>query len=432
MNILYGIIDTFAAVIELSMGMIFTGCFVEKRDNKHNRTISIIIFVLYIVFNFVTVNIEAYSVVRGMVLVFLLIILSLNYYRNNVYKIVVMAITHYLMVSLIDYSTVAIMTYGMKKEFVFFTNMTMFRVTGTFISKGLLIAFIIFMYKRSKLLRSIKSYYLTGFFVLTTCILLFSQYIFGNFMKRNQIYITEVLMFVLLLMIEVLVFYLFSVMAMDYETKETVKLLNLYNDLLQKSAEDEKRNFQMWQERIHDYKHHVIYMQELLERHNYNELEEYMKEETGNLKQYATVIDSGYYEIDAVINSKMMLAEGWGIHICCTVNLPTDLKLDKGVMVSCLANLLDNAINAEKTQDEKNIEIVINYMKGNLYIKVVNHSEERVNFEASSKKENNWHGIGLKSVKDQVEKNNGFFKIQQESDQVIAMIVFYDVKHKKN
>lgn len=157
-----------------------------------------------------------------------------------------------------------------------------------------------------------------------------------------------------------------------------------------------------------------------------------MKEETGNLKQYATVIDSGYYEIDAVINSKMMLAEGWGIHICCTVNLPTDLKLDKGVMVSCLANLLDNAINAEKTQDEKNIEIVINYMKGNLYIKVVNHSEERVNFEASSKKENNWHGIGLKSVKDQVEKNNGFFKIQQESDQVIAMIVFYDVKHKKN
>lgn len=428
MNIFYAIIDTVATTLEMSMGLLFVSCFVEKKSNKHYRIVNTMLIVCCLIMNVITTNIEVFSSIRGIVITVVIMIMSWNYSRDNKYKIIVMSITYCLLVNLIDFSTVAIMTYGMKKEFSFFTNMTLFRVAGTIISKGIMIGFVLLLYTKMSALKRIKSHYLIGFFILTVTNLGFATYIFQNFMKRDQIYITEVLMFVLLLMIEVLVFYVFSMLTRDYESEERIRLLNLYNDLLQKSAENEKKSFQMWQERIHDYKHHVIYMQELLERHDYQELEDYMKEETGNLKQYAAVIDSGYYEIDAVINSKIMLAEGWGIHMCCTVNLPAGLELDKGAMVSCLANLLDNAINAEKSQDEKTIEIVINYMKENLYIKVVNHSKETVDFDVSSQKDRSWHGIGLKSVKDQVEKLNGFFKIEQESDQVIAMIVFYNVK----
>lgn len=69
-------------------------------------------------------------------------------------------------------------------------------------------------------------------------------------------------------------------------------------------------------------------------------------------------------------------------------------------------------------------------MKENIYIKIVNHKQPgKIDFEISGKENQTWHGIGLRSVKQQVKKLNGDFKLIQQSDKVIAMVVIYEVKN---
>lgn len=60
-------------------------------------------------------------------------------------------------------------------------------------------------------------------------------------MQRNQILGSETTMFLLLLFIEMLSFYSFSAMVGNKDKEEKLKLLNLYNNMLHKSLEEEKR-----------------------------------------------------------------------------------------------------------------------------------------------------------------------------------------------
>lgn len=114
----------------------------------------------------------------------------------------------------------------------------------------------------------------------------------------------------------------------------------------------------------------------------------------------------------------------------CNIGLPSGLLLDEMAMVTILGNLLNNSIRAEISSKEKFIEIHINYMKENIYIKIVNHKQPgEIDFDISSKEDPAWHGIGLRSVKQQVKKLNGDFKLIQKSNKVIAMVVIYEVKN---
>ena len=213
------------------------------------------------------------------------------------------------------------------------------------------------------------------------------------------------------------------------EKEEKLDLLNLYNKMLQESLEEEKHSFDLWSRRVHDYKNHIIYMRELLESKEYERLNKFMQEETGILKYQSSYVQSGYRGIDAIINSKMIYAQGQDIHVFCNIRLPDGLLLDEGAVVTILGNLLDNAIRAEMKLEEKFIEIHINYMQENMYIKIVNHKERgKIDFKSSSKENSKWHGIGLRSVKQQLKKMNGDFSLIQKNEKVVAIAVIYEVK----
>ena len=428
MDIVYGLLDTMAVVVEGVMCFVFVASFMKENKIRNHFILFMIAVFLNAVVNYMTISVEVYSVVRFAFFIGSMLLAQFLIYRKEYDKILVLIVTYTLFLTLIDYSTVAIMTRLSGMEFNYFQRMTSFRVYGTIISKLFLLVFVIFIQRKLPGLKKLKRIHLISLFSISGFILFFAFYMFQNFMQRNQILGSETAMFLLLLLIEMLSFYSFSAMVGNKDKEEKLKLLNLYNNMLQKSLEEEKISFDLWSGRVHDYKNHVVYMLGLLETKEYEKLKEYLQEETGNLKYQSDYISSGYKSIDVIISSKIVYARSQGIHMFCNIGLPLGLSLDEMAMVTILGNLLDNAIRAEIKSKEKLIEIDISYMKENIYIKIVNHKQPgEIDFETSTKENQTWHGIGLRSVKQQVKKLNGDFRLIQQSDKVISVVVIYEV-----
>lgn len=430
MEMVCRLLDVMAVVIEAVMCFVFVATFMKENRIRNHFVLLLIAVFLNVAMDYITLSVQAYSVFRIIFFIGTELAAQFLIYRKGYGKIFVLTVTYILVLTLIDYSIVAVMTYLSGMEFTYFQEMTSFRIYGTVVSKGFLFASIIFIRKKLQGLKNLKKIHLIFLFAISTFIMIFAFYMFQNFMERNQILGSETTMFLLLLLIEMLSFYSFSAMVGNKEKEEKLNLLNLYNNMLQKSLEEEKSSFDLWSGRVHDYKNHVVYMLELLESKEYEKLKAYMQEETGSLKYQSDYIQSGYKGIDVIVSSKTVYAKSQGIHMYCNIGIPSGLPLDEMAMVTILGNLLDNAIRAEISSKEKFIEVDINYMKENIYIKIVNHKQPgEIDFETSSKENQAWHGIGLRSVKQQVKKLNGDFKLIQQSDRVIAMVVIYEVKN---
>lgn len=436
MSIEYVLFDLVAVIIEVTMCFVFVMAFIDKNVTKKYVIGIIAANILEIVFNYITVQIKVYSVSKSIVYVGIVLIIQCWVFREYYDRIAVMSITYMLFLTLIDYSTVAIMTYLSRLEFSYFQKMTIFRIYGTLISKMILLTVVILIRKKLTGLKKLQRNYLIALFGISGSILMFAFYLFHNFMKRNYILGSETIMFILLLVIEIMAIFSLNFIIEKKENEKKLSLLNLYNNMLELSLEEEKHSFSMWSRQIHDYKNHVIYMQELLKTKEYEKLEEYMQNETGILKTQSPYVQSGYKGIDAILNSKILYAKSKDIHTVCNITIPKGLSLNEDALVTILGNLLDNAIRAEQSLDyekKKLIEINMCYMKENIYIKIVNQKgKEMINFEKSDKEEKQWHGIGLKSVREEIKKMNADFRLIQKDENVIAIIVIYDVIKEKD
>ncbi|MFA5659749.1 MAG: ATP-binding protein, partial [Oscillospiraceae bacterium] len=130
--------------------------------------------------------------------------------------------------------------------------------------------------------------------------------------------------------------------------------------------------------------------------------------------------------INAVINSKLSKCteEGIALDFKVTGSVCDFDEIELGILLS---NLFDNAIEASaKNKADKKIEIEICDNKGYLCILMKNLLDESVmesNPElVTSKSDKKCHGIGLKSVRDIVEKHDGIINFYEEGKSFAADI----------
>lgn len=192
-------------------------------------------------------------------------------------------------------------------------------------------------------------------------------------------------------------------------------LLNIHNEMLLKSLEENRKSYEVWKSKNHDYKHHLIYMTELAESGDFDNLKDYLNQEIGEIKKDTKIVQSGYIGIDLIINSKQILAQSHHLHMFCNVNLPENL-------------VLDNAITAGTEVSGSIVEVNIYMVKNNLCMKIRNQTvSEYIDFTHTSASNKLRHGIGLKSVSNSVEKMDGEFSIGERDGVVTAFKTFYNV-----
>lgn len=169
----------------------------------------------------------------------------------------------------------------------------------------------------------------------------------------------------------------------------------------------------------HDYRNHIQTMKAYATAENWDAIRNYLDLLDEDLKTVDTVIKTGNAMTDAILNSKISLANSKGIPVEADAHIPVKLRSSEIDLCCILGNLFDNAIEASmKLPEEKRMIRVYMDMKGTqLYISFTNFTAgKKLRKEGgvfrTTKGEG--HGFGLARIDAIVERLDGYISRNSE------------------
>ncbi|HCM90767.1 MULTISPECIES: sensor histidine kinase [Vagococcus] len=185
-------------------------------------------------------------------------------------------------------------------------------------------------------------------------------------------------------------------------------------------------------QKFHDLKHKI----DLIEMEtNSDKRKEYFQKIREDIQKYQSSIKTGNPVMDTILTRKNVFCIQNGIALTCIADGSLLNFLD--VMDSCslLGNTLDNAIEStlKTTNKEKRlINLRILEKADFILFSIENYSEEHITFEnglpKTTKKENAFHGYGLKSVSYIAEKYDGTMTIDYKKNWFIVNVLLPNPK----
>lgn len=169
----------------------------------------------------------------------------------------------------------------------------------------------------------------------------------------------------------------------------------------------------------HDYRNHIQAMKVMAANGNMDGIKAYLDELDIDLNTVDTVVKTGNAMADAILNSKISLAQSKSIAVHCDAHIPVKLQMSELDLCCILGNLFDNAIEASLSLPERERQIrVYMDMKGTqLYISFTNFTSGRKlnkvgNLFQTSKGEG--HGFGLVRIDNIIERLGGYLSRNSE------------------
>lgn len=210
----------------------------------------------------------------------------------------------------------------------------------------------------------------------------------------------------------------------NYEDK-----VNEYQNKVVGQQVDEVQNiYQTMRGWRHDYHNHMQTLKAHLAMKQYDLANEYLNQLEQDLNGIDFLIKTGNMNVDAILNSKLSLANTKDIHINCKATVPKELKVNDIDLCVIIGNLIDNAVEScdeVKDGSEKFLRIYIGIFKHQLYISVTNSTTElirKLDTEYITKKRGN-HGHGLKRINNIVNKYDGYINRKNEPGVFVTEIM---------
>lgn len=239
--------------------------------------------------------------------------------------------------------------------------------------------------------------------------------------RSTKIDLFLVVFFSAAILIELLLFYFVIKTGERYEQQQKTELILMKNDMLQKSLDETEQAFKLWQKSVHDYKNNIIALRQLAEDENLDGIKEYLSSENELINKKMFCIKTGHSVVDTIVNTKQRLAEEKGITFIVNATIPEKCLISELDLANILGNLIDNAIEASTSEKEPYIDLTIRQEKTFFVIKIVNKYSQELSEELkTTKKKQQFHGIGLGSVTSVIKKYEGEFSIDKEGEEVVA------------
>ncbi|MDR0382192.1 MAG: GHKL domain-containing protein [Oscillospiraceae bacterium] len=165
----------------------------------------------------------------------------------------------------------------------------------------------------------------------------------------------------------------------------------------------------------HEYKNNIIALQALINNGKSKEALEYLEKiSTETIIQENAMLQTGNPVLDAVVSTKLRLAQSHGIEINIQAVYPENNRIADNDICAIIGNLLDNAIEACERMNDIGASKFISFsllMKGkNLLLSIKNSFDGEVKKIGESYltlKDKRFHGIGIQYVNSIVEKYQG-------------------------
>jgi Signal transduction histidine kinase regulating citrate/malate metabolism len=180
----------------------------------------------------------------------------------------------------------------------------------------------------------------------------------------------------------------------------------------------------------HEYKNTMFAIEGLLSEGKYQEAEQYVKARNEVFAKVTNVVNTGNSVVNAVFNTKYAEATRKDIIVRFSINDLSDIHIEYTDLVTVLANLLNNSIEACEKCEKGNriIEVVIKAInKNELMISIKNTYNgvilKRKDHYNTTKNDSLHHGFGLENVKRVVMKLNGYMEVENDADYFKVMVV---------
>lgn len=188
-------------------------------------------------------------------------------------------------------------------------------------------------------------------------------------------------------------------------------------------------NFDNQKRKTHEYKNQISCIESLLDKKQYSKLEEYVKKIYGSLNNEPDAINTNNVIVNAILNTKYQESNAKGIVFVLRVNDLSELKMIDEDVVTILANLLNNAIEACETCGDKKVikfkfvkenDMIIIAVKNTFNYDIVYENGEIKSTKISSEDE---HGIGIKNVIKIIDKYGGSYVIEDKNKEFYFSII---------
>lgn len=234
---------------------------------------------------------------------------------------------------------------------------------------------------------------------------------------------------ILILAINTIAFYFYDALAGSYKKAMQAEKLKTENEMYYKQCELMKNSIAYTQQFRHDMKHQFAVMRDLLDSDNHEALKKHLDSLSQTFQRRAVFCTTGNIAIDSIVNYKLQQLMDIHAEIETEIAVPSDLKLEISDAISCIGNLLDNAIQALEQVDEKYLYLKIVYTEGRLMIRVKNRYAHEIRYEngeiQTTKGDRKEHGFGLKSVRTIAEQYHGTVKVNHNDKFFIVDLLLY-------
>ncbi len=169
----------------------------------------------------------------------------------------------------------------------------------------------------------------------------------------------------------------------------------------------------------HDYRNHIQVLKSYTDRGDLEAISKYLDDLEADLCTVDTVIKTGNPMTDAILNSKIALANDKKIRVEADAHIPVLLSVSAVDLCTVIGNLFDNAIEASENlpEDMRVIRVYIDLKGNQLYISFLNFTsggklKKMGNIFKSTK--GGEHGFGLGRIDDVVKRLGGYVSRNSE------------------
>lgn len=197
-----------------------------------------------------------------------------------------------------------------------------------------------------------------------------------------------------------------------------------HSDLLERQVQEVENLYRQIRGMRHDLRNHAQTMQAYLKLGQTELLGDYLGELSDSFEQVDNVLRTGNVMADAILNSKLSLAQSQGVAVHAKAAVPAASVIPDVSLCTILGNLLDNAMEAclrLPDPGERFMRVYIAPMKGQLYVSVTNSAPGRAVSEngrylSAKTGRDRWarHGFGLSQIDRAAKLCGGYVNRQQE------------------
>ena len=180
----------------------------------------------------------------------------------------------------------------------------------------------------------------------------------------------------------------------------------------------------------HDYHNHMLLLDAMLEKGEYEKAKEYFNDLTARGEKIGKRFLTGNEIIDIILNAKQEQFEENNIDVRCKGGLePLHFLHDVDCCILC-SNLIDNAIESNrKCEKGRHITIKSAQTQAAYMIEILNRTDGNIEMEGdflkTTKTSNGQHGIGTRNAFEIVEKYQGEYKFYVREDDFVLQLMFF-------